>query len=259
MLGRLNRGQGLVVVVALTVVIAAWLPSLQGMATEVLDASLKSSLITFASLRALNGFISVVQGTQVAAGPVIGQVTVPIGQVLDPINDMLEQVSTVMLWATVSLGIQKALLALCGNWVVSALITLTAVGWATAHVLGKSYPWLNRFMLLMFLVRFVFPVMAVSSHVVFDTFFANGLADAQQVIAATAGEVGKQFPGVATVLAGPKEILDKAKQIAQNLPDTIVRITVSFLIQSIVLPLFFLWALIYAGRGFFRPAVAPPR
>lgn len=258
MMAKLSRTQVLVVLCALAIVIAAWLPSLQAIATQVTDANLKSSLITFASLRALNAFISVVQGTEVAAGPVLGQVTVAIGQVLDPINDLLEQVSTVLLWATVSLGIQKALLALSGNWVVSTLITLTAIGWATGHLLGKSLSWLNRLMLLMFLLRFVFPVMAVGSHVVFDSFFAKDLAAAQQEIFTAAGEANKQSTGTG-ILTGPKETVDRARQIAQNLPDTIVRVTVSFLIQTIVLPLFTLWALIFVGRGFFKPVAAPPR
>lgn len=259
MLDRKTRSQWLVVAAAVAIVIASWLPSLQDMAASVVNSSLKSAAITFASLRTLNGFISVVQGTEISAGPILGQVTIAIGQVLDPVNDLLEQVSTVMLWATVSLGIQKALLALCGNWVVSALITMTAIGWAAAFVMGKSYSALNRVMLIMFLVRFLFPVMAVGSHAVFDTFFAKDLTDAQREIATAAGEAGKQSTGALPGLTNPKEIVEQAMRIARNLPETIVRVTVSFLIQTIVLPLFILWVLLYVGRGFFRPPAAPPR
>jgi hypothetical protein len=259
MFDRLTRSQWLVIAAAVAVVIASWHPSLQSMATRVVDSSLKSAVITFASLRALNGFISVVQGTEVSAGPILGQVTIAIGQGLDPINDLIEQVSTVMLWATVSLGIQKAVLVLCGNWVVSALITLTAIGWAAAFVMGKSYTALNRVMLIMFLVRFLFPVMAVGSHAVFDTFFANDLTDAQREVATAAGDAGKQSSGVLSSLMNPKETVEQATRIARNLPETIVRVTVSFLIQTIVLPLFMLWALLYVGRGFFRSPSASSR
>jgi len=256
---RLTRSQRLVVSAAVAIVIASCAPGLQSMATHVVDSSLKSAAITFASLRALNGFISVVQGTEVSAGAILGQVSIAIGQILDPINDMLEQASTVMLWATVSLGIQKAVLALCGNWVISALITLTAIGWAAAFVMGKSYTALNRVMLIMFLVRFLFPVMAVGSHAVFDTFFAKDLTDAQREVATAAGDAGKESSGVLSRLMNPKETVEQATRIARNLPETIVRVTASFLIQTIVLPLFMLWALLYVGRGFFRPPSAPSR
>jgi hypothetical protein len=261
MVERLNRTQGLVVLVALAIVVTAWLPSLQGMATRIVDENLKNSLITFGSLRALNGFIAMAQGTEVAAGPVIGQITIAIGQVLAPVSDLLEQASTVLMWATVSLGIQKAMLVLCGNWVVSALITMSAIGWATAHLLGKSYPLLNRLMLLMFLLRFVLPVMAIGSHVVFTSFFGTGHTEAQQEINSTAAEapIKPQSPAWHQALTSPRDTLDKAKQIAQKLPDTLLRMTVSFLIQTIVLPLFMLWALVYAGRGLFKPATMPQR
>ena len=61
--------------------------------------SLNRALVTFTAARALNGVISVAQGTEVAVEPGgVGVIMTP-GQVLDPINDLIERFSSVMLVA----------------------------------------------------------------------------------------------------------------------------------------------------------------
>jgi hypothetical protein len=249
MLDRVKSARSVSIAIALMIVVAAWLPAVQNMANEVVNSGLKQTLVTYGSLRALNGFVSLIQGTEVSAGPILGQVTVSIGQVLAPVNTLLEQVSTVMLWATVSFGLQKALLALCGNVVVSTLITVTAISWAALHFFGRQMPWLNRLVLIMFLVRFVFPVVAIGSHVVFDNFFMRDLRSAEQSISQAAAEAGA---GGSPSVLSPTAAVDKAKKIAESLPGVIVQVTTSFLIQTVLLPLFMLWALVFLARGLFR-------
>lgn len=249
MLDRFKSARSVSIAIALMIVVGAWLPAVQNMATEVVNSGLKQTLVTYGSLRALNGFVSVIQGTEISAGPILGQVTVSIGQVLAPVNTLLEQVSTVMLWATVSFGLQKALLALCGNVVVSALITVTAISWAALHFLGRQMPWLNRLVLIMFLIRFVFPIVAIGSHVVFDNFFMRDLRSAEQSISQAAAEAGA---GGSPSVLSPTVAVDKAKKIAESLPGVIVQVTTSFLIQTVLLPLFMLWALVFLARGLFR-------
>lgn len=251
MLDRLKRVRTVAVLVALVIVIASWLPAFQDMATHVVDAGLKQALITYGSLRALNGFISVIQGTEVSAGPILGQVTLAIGQILSPVQTLLEQVSTVMLWATVSFGIQKALLVLCGNAIVSSLVTIAVISWAALHWFGRSLPWLNRVMLIMFLVRFVFPVSAIGTHVVFDNLFARDLKSAEQSISIAGSEV--ETGGWRDVL-NPKGAIDRAKKVAETLPKVIVQVVTSFVVQTVLLPLFMLWALVFIARGLFKPS-----
>jgi len=256
MIPKMMRARIFTVLVALLISVASWLPALQSIATEVVDASLKGSLITFGSLRVLGGFISVAQGTELSAGPLIGQMTVAIGQILHPVAELVEQASAVMLLASVSLGIQKALLALCSHWVVSALITITAVAWATARIRGHSQPWADRLMLLMFLVRFLFPVMAVGSHALFDAFVAKDLRNAQQEVATAAEEAAKKRG--ALEMLKPSVIVEQAKATAEKVADALIRISVGFLMQTVVLPLLVLAALLYACRGFLS-AASPSR
>ena len=75
-------------------------------AKELIDNSFKQAVIVFGSAKALNGVISLAQGTELD----LPFVVVAIGEVLDPINDLVEQFSLVMLASMISLGIQKILL-----------------------------------------------------------------------------------------------------------------------------------------------------
>ena len=86
------------------------------MGQEYTETGLKRALITFASARAINGIISVTQGTEVAIQPGgMGAVLTP-GEILDPINDLVEQFSQVMLFSAAVLGTQKLLIEISG-WI----------------------------------------------------------------------------------------------------------------------------------------------
>jgi len=92
--------------------LVAWYRPLQDVANAQVDAGLKRALISFASARALNAVISVIQGTEFSIQPIGVGVTLTSGQVLDPVNDLIEQFSTLMVVASVAFGVQKVLLAI---------------------------------------------------------------------------------------------------------------------------------------------------
>lgn len=80
-------------------------------AKELVNDSFKQAIIVFGSAKALNGVISLAQGTELN----LPFVVVAIGEVLDPINDLVEQFALVMLASMTSLGIQKILLGFVTN------------------------------------------------------------------------------------------------------------------------------------------------
>ena len=71
------------------------------------DDSLERALYTFAVARGLNAVISVIQGTVVSGSPGGIGLQFSVGEILDPINDLLERFSWIMLFSTISLGIQN--------------------------------------------------------------------------------------------------------------------------------------------------------
>jgi hypothetical protein len=135
------------------------------------------ALITFASARAINGVISVAQGTEVAVQPGgIGAVLTP-GEILDPINDLVEQFSQVMLFSAAVLGTQKLLIEMSG-WIWFSLMLAAAVGFWLLTLWRPALfgPRTRRIALavsgILLLLRFLVPVAAIANEAVFDLFLA---------------------------------------------------------------------------------------
>jgi hypothetical protein len=91
----------------LVLVACAWFAPLDAPAGDRVDAGLKRALVSFATARALNGAISVAQGTELSLQPVGVGATFAPGQLLDPVNDLVERFSDLMLGASVSCSARK--------------------------------------------------------------------------------------------------------------------------------------------------------
>lgn len=169
-----------VIVLVLLVTLVSWLTPITDLANENVDAGLKRSLISFASARALNGAISVLQGTEVAVQPVGVGVSLSVGEILDPINDLVESLSSVMLMASVAFGIEKLLLSIGSNWAVSAFVTVVALLWCVLFLARSAPVWLTRLMLALMFVRFVMPVTLIGSAWVFEHFSAQEYQQSQR-------------------------------------------------------------------------------
>ncbi len=188
--------------VVLVVVALSWLRPLSDAADAYVDEGLKRSLISFASARALNGVISVLQGTQVAVSPLGFGVSLTVGEALDPINDLVEAFSSVMLMASVAFGVQKLLLAIGSNWAVSATLTLIALAWAFLFWKDRSPQWLFRLVGILLFIRFVMPVATIGSAMLFNNFASAKYSESQTSLDATTKDL--------QTLAPPAEVLEDA-------------------------------------------------
>ncbi len=265
--------------------LAAAAIALTGLADETsgtyADEALKRALVTFAVARTLNGVISVAQGTEVAVEPGGVGVNFTVGQILDPINDLIEQFSSVMLVAASSLGLQKLLLTMTGWWGTTAILVTAAGFLALANWWpgGTQIPTQSlavRIFLVAAFLRFALPVLIVGTHVVFATFLEQEHDAATAVLEATSSEIEElnreETPAAARVddptflqrlgdmfdsslqqldVAGR---IDRLKSSASNASEQIVNLIVIFVLQTIILPLVFLWLLVeglkrMAGRA----------
>lgn len=249
----------LVIALAATLVTAAWYSPLQQVANEQVDAGLKTALISFASARALNAVISVLQGTQLGLQPAGVGVTLSLGQVLDPINQMVEQFSSLMLVASVSFGIQKALLAIGAHWVISLVVSAVAMAWAALHIMNRAPPsWLSKLFVILLMVRFAVPTVTMGTDLVYDEFLRRDFAVHQLALAAASSEVQKASsqPGESTSSwwdrmkekgnsFNPASHLnfEGVKKAVTDLPERLIRMTVVFVLQTIIIPIFLLWAM----------------
>lgn len=265
-----DTGVRLLAVAAVAVIVAcSWYAPIQTLAQEQVDAGLSRALVSFASARALNALISVIQGTEVAIQPLGVGVTLTLGQILDPVNDLVEQFSNLMLSASVAFGIQKVLLTVASNWVVSMLVTALALIWAMLHLWRGAPLWLSRALVIVLMIRFAVPVVTIGSDFIFKKFLAQEYDSSQQSIVTVTGlseKLAQQSPATRTdrsfvdqlkerITAPVTEVKDRYEAIKLSLEQITVRIInliVIFLMQTIVVPTVLFWVLLRMAGGVLR-------
>ena len=242
-------------------VIASWIAALDEPAMVQVDAGLKRALITFASARALNGAISVLQGTQVDAKPGGVGFTFAPGQLLAPANELVKHFSNLMLLASVAFGIQKILISISADSVISIVLTATAIGWAAFYLRKQTPPsWLSKMLVIILMLRFAIPVVVLGSHFLSEKFMQPSYATSQKAIETLADQVDektadkvpwwKRMPGMPDLKAKMEGL--------KNSTEHMVTLMAIFLLQTLVLPLLLLWSLyMVVGSLFGRPWLSP--
>ena len=244
------------------------------MGNEQAQAAFKRALVTFAVARTLNGVISVAQGTEVAVEPAGVGVTFGVGQILDPINDLVEQFAGVMLVASTSLGIQNVLLGMTGWWgttaaLVAAVALALAVIWWPSERARRWDGTAVRLLLILMFLRFAVPLLVLGTNAVFDTFLATEQEAATLALEATREDIEElneqaapPAPESDTMMGRLSAMLDESLEsmnVKQRLDDLrlrvsnasehIVNLIVIFVLQTILLPLAFLWIIVQALKG----------
>ena len=245
-----------------------------------LDTAMRNALVTFAVARVLNAGISVVQATDVSFSPAGIGVTVAPGEVLDPLNDLIEQFSWVMLVAASSVGIQKLLLAIGGSLQFSVLITAALA----LYLLALWHPGLRRSRFMRFAyvaaavlvaLRFSMAIVLLGNEMVYRQFLEHdyreasaGLDIAKEKIESLSAEreaaQSEVVPGGesgfsdrmrglwngAAEKLNPARHLEALKTAASEATDHVIRLIVVFVLQTVLLPLLFLWGLYRTVAGF---------
>jgi len=256
----------LLTVLAALAVYAALTGTLDEVGNEQAQDAFKRALVTFAVARTLNGVISVAQGTEVAVEPAGVGVNFSVGEILDPINDLVEQFAGVMLVASTSLGLQNVLLGMTAWWgttaalVAAAALTLAVVWWPSERARRWDGPAVRILMIVLFL-RFAVPLLVLGTNAVFDTFLAAEQEAATVALETTREEIEElneeaapPMPEADTMMGRLGAMLDdslESMNVKQRLEDLrarvsnasehIVNLIVIFVLQTILLPLAFLW------------------
>ena len=230
------------------------------------ENALRNALVTFAVARTLNGVISVAQGTQLAIEPGGVGVNLSVGEILDPINDLVERFSAVMLVAASSLGLQTLLLNITAWWGFSAFLALASIAflitlWMPRPVVASYANPALRILLIILFVRFAAPVLIIGTNIITDMFLASGQAEATAILEATTSNIEELNQETQSVSADEPSILDRLgnfignsieslrvsdrlarlRESASNASEHIVNLIAIFVLQTIILPLLFLW------------------
>lgn len=266
----------LIVLALLGLAHGGWLDALGRDYTE---AGFKRALVTFGIARGLNGVISVAQGTEVAVQPAGVGVNFAPGQILDPVNDLIERFSWVMLLSSTSLGLQRVLLEITTwpafTWLatgvgVSALLLL----WWRPRRAGAWPVRLLQLTLLLLVVRFAIPLLALAGEGVYELFLQPRYAASTVELERGTRQIGRINESTRRQLEQEPApgLLDQARRAYDSmigsldlqartaeLRATVARVSehtieliVVFLLQTLLLPLLFLWLLVWLVRGLGR-------
>ena len=233
------------------------------------ERNLRTALVTFAISRAMNGIISAAQGSEVALEPGGVGVILSVGEVLDPVNDLVERFSGVMLMAASSLGLQLIILEISGWWgltaaVAAASVLAIAALWIPGLLERRGVATALRIFVVFLFVRFAVPVLIILTTLISDTFLNAEQEEITSALRVTTTEIeaiseqaeGSEQPdersfserigamfdsSVESIRIGAR--LDELKNKAAAISEHIVKLIAIFVLQTILMPLGFLWLL----------------
>jgi len=237
-----------ILVLSILVVYFATFAKLDSEANSRIDASFQQALGVFATAKALNGVISLVQGTEI--GP--PGVTISIGEILDPINDLVERFSWIMLASLTSLGIQKIFMNIVVYdgftiLLVCSLLILNILYLFRLEKYTKSKNIFFKFIILLIFLRFSIPFMAMSNEFVYVNFIQQeySIEKSQKVIEEARDDIGKFDDKKASYFSTDyyKQKMVEFKKQASTAGDHIVDLIIIFIFQTMLFPIFFLFIL----------------
>ncbi|AVP96032.1 hypothetical protein C7S18_01965 [Ahniella affigens] len=247
----------------LLVLALGWLGAVDRLSATYLDRVLERTLTAFALARGTNAAISLLQDADLTVTPVGVGVTLSPGELLDPVNDLVEQVSSFLLVAATSLGIQRIVLEVAGahlmQWVLSILFLLGLPAWLGTRHAGLAL-WPARLFLSLLLLRWLLPLQLMGMQAIdvgileprYQAAVAELTLSKQQAEAvgqwadtaepadpSLAERLQRLWPG-SNGQAWQDRIQGLASQLSQ-MTRSLVELLVVFALQSLVLPLAFVW------------------
>jgi hypothetical protein len=244
-------------------------------AEDYLETTLARAAVTFAAARGLNAIVSVIQDTELALSPAGVGVTVAVGEVVDPLNDLLERFSWVMLASSVSLGIQRVLMEV-GVWLGSKILAVAMIfvlaGLIVSPDQGGNLKSIGlKLVLAALVIRFGLPIAAVGGEKVHDLFLKDTYETSYQDLEKTKDQIENQIT-ITPHLPESEEnnLLERLRETYEetrrnldlenrlawlkdktvNAVQYIMNLAIVFVLQTMVIPLLTLWALIRLVRLF---------
>jgi hypothetical protein len=248
-----NRQRVYYLVLLVVCSVLLWMP-LEPNIGQQLTSMLTVTLSVYAVLRGLNAVISMAQGTELAIEPMGVGVTLTPGELLDSLNDMIEQVSTVLLVASASIGIQKIILDLSDidvfRWVLTGIsfMAILLVAIKSSISLSKQRN-VIRLIVVLTLLRLVVPTMVITSNMM-QTWLESERQDSISVLISTENEVRALNQATAsdhdsgwfeslTAKLKLTDVFTSIKAKTDNAVTAVVYILAEFVLVFILIPIVF--------------------
>jgi len=256
-------------------------------AMKLQDEAFNRAMIAFGLAKGLNSIISLIQGTQLSLTPVGIGLNFSVGEVLDPFNDMVERFSWVMLASTVSLGIQKIILLLSSKIFLQVAIVISSITsliflWLKPLHVRWFFILPFKILLLLLVLRFGAITSVYTTELLYNSTLHVEYVSSSEVISDTQNKLEdihkKNTQLVKTkqdtswyeldISAKAKDILsklnisDQLDSLEENITiasRNIISLITIFIIQTILMPLLFLYLMLLAIRWIFRVKVNSDR
>ncbi len=247
------------------------LPGIDRLTDDYFSQAIKAATLSYATTRAVNAVVSVVKESHLELAPAGVGVSLAAGQILDPIDDMTERLSTMLVAAIASIGIQKI------GYEIGVAISFRAV--AIILLLCIPLLWLGnaataslqlaiRLCLILLLLRFMLPLSALVSDSLYTHWLKSGVENSLQSLSVVSGDYGKlssmqpeQDKGFfASLTEDASKRVEQTRKAFSNMVDNAENIVTSllslmtayltiFVVQVLLLPLSMLWLLLALFRG----------
>ncbi|MBL4900888.1 MAG: hypothetical protein JKX76_14855 [Colwellia sp.] len=258
-------------------VMLSWQGVLDDYADEYTNHSIIGAGSVYAVARGINALVSVLQTTTVGVG--IGlQGSVAIGELLDPVNDLIERFSQVMTVALGSLVLQKVLLNIVSQTFFNIIISMFGLVALITLWTHQSEKWnvVFRLFLMIVFVRFSLGLAVAMNSVVDVAFIEKDITKNATQLSAFKNELSvlqNNQEGVAVnnsdeqlglisralnrafnIVESVKKGFDAAKieRMVQNTVNHIMYLVVLFILQSILIPLGFFYAVLHGIKWLWR-------
>ena len=225
-----------------------------------LSHMLTVTLAVYAVARGLNAVVSMAQGTELSIEPLGVGVTLAPGEILDPLNDLIEQVSTVLLIASASIGMQKIVVAMGDSdlfrWLVVALSLISLASLFVKKISNKPRTILIKIVVIATLLRCVVPIMVLATNYTQEWLSEDReqaiavLVDTQQevkVLNQSNSENQSWFEGVKNSLDIDAS-LEGFKQQAEQAIEASIYILSEFILVFVFLPIMLGFVLLFVMR-----------
>lgn len=246
--------------------------------SQQLDKAFTRSITVFAIARSLNGLVSVLQGTEIYATPAGVGMNFAVGQIVDPMNDMIERFSWIMLMSSVSLGIQEILLdfgqtSIIQNLLALCVLVLLFILWVPKLWHKKSFKVIFQGFVIVSFLRFFVPLIVLLNENVYTYALEEQYEKAKMSLEVTqtqtetivhqvrqnqklSNQSWLDSLNLSQQVENFKLKMENLWKSLKNKFDHAVTYMLSliaiFLVQSVLLPLGFLWFCIKIFRRFMQ-------
>ena len=220
--------------------------------------TLTIATVAYLSAAAVNSTVSVLKTSEMEASFFVVGGSVTVGEALDPIHDLVEQLSSILTFCIVSVGLQRLILSVAAEvslmYIVAPGLLLLAGAALWRGSKAGTLRRLGRALVVVGLLgRFGLPAVFVVS----DEFSERTLAPR---IAAAQAELEQAQSDLNTLVFGSTESvthrIDRAKVVAEQALTAIVDLMVAFLFRVVLLPILLLYLIAQLPSVLLRSAPA---